>query len=119
MAILGHNYTLFLGFKGGKGVATSAGVFIVLTPVSFLCAILTFVIATWISRYVSLGSILAASILFLSNLVINLLNGFSDIVYLMLTGLVALLVIVRHTANIKRLVAGTENRLSFKSKEKE
>ncbi len=118
VAILGHNYTLFLGFKGGKGVATSAGVFIVLTPVSFLCAILTFVIATWISRYVSLGSILAASVLFLSNLVINLLNGFSDIVYLVLTGLVALLVIVRHTANIKRLVAGTENRLSFKSKEK-
>ncbi len=118
VAILGHNYTIFLSFKGGKGVATSAGVFIVLTPISFLCAILTFVVATWISRYVSLGSILAAAVLFLSNLIINIHNGFSDIVYLVLTGLVALLVIARHTANIKRLLSGSENRLTFKSKEK-
>ncbi len=118
VAILGHNYTIFLKFKGGKGVATSTGVFIILTPISFLAAVITFIIVTWISRYVSLGSILAAAVLFISNLIINIHNGFSDIVYLVLTGLVAAMVIFRHTANIKRLLSGTENRLSFKSKEK-
>ncbi len=115
-AIMGHNYTVFLGFKGGKGVATSTGVFLLLTPISFSAAVLTFIVVTAATRYVSLGSILAGVMLFVSNLVVNYLNGFTDVVYLVLTGIVATLVVVRHHANIKRLLAGTENKLSFKSK---
>ncbi len=110
-AILGHNWPLYFGFKGGKGVLTSFAVLVVLTPLSALCALGVFIIVVAISRYVSLGSILAA--LTLPGFT-WLFAGFTPVFYL---GLVAaVLLIARHHANIGRLIRGTESKLGQKSK---
>ncbi len=115
-AILGHIFTIFLKFKGGKGVATSAGVFIALTPIPLVIALFIFIVTVWISRYVSLGSILASLTLFSVELVINLKNSFSEIEKLIMIFVIALFIIIRHKSNLKRLLSGTENRISFKKK---
>ena len=113
-AIIGHIFTIFLKFKGGKGVATSAGVFIALVPVPIAIALFVFIITVWLSKFVSLGSILAALTLFISELVINIRNSFTQIEILVFTFIVALFIIIRHKANIQRLINGNENKISFK-----
>ncbi len=114
--ILGHMFPVFLNFKGGKGVATAAGVFLILAPVPLLIALLVFVIVTAISRYVSLGSIFAAVSLVVAEALLNLflkdVSGFPWV-----TLIVALLVICKHRQNIQRLQAGNENRLTFPKKD--
>lgn len=115
-AILGHIFSIYLGFKGGKGVATSAGVFLALIPIPFLIAFLIFFVIVAISKYVSLGSILAAITLVVGELIINFQNGFSQKGYLIFTIIIALFIIIKHKSNIKRLIAGNENKISFKGK---
>ena len=117
VAITGHIFTLFLGFKGGKGVATSAGVFINLLPLPCLLTLLVFVIVVAFSKYVSLGSITAALFLFIYVLIENIINNFGEWYYLGVVTLVAGFIIIRHKANISRLLSGKENKLSFKKKE--
>jgi len=117
VAITGHIFTLFLGFKGGKGVATSAGVFINLLPLPCLLTLLVFVIVVTVSKYVSLGSITAALFLFIYILIENIRSSFGEWYYLGVVTLVAGFIIIRHRANISRLLSGTENKLSFKKKE--
>lgn len=115
--ILGHMFPVSLNFKGGKGVATAAGVFLILAPVPLLIALVVFVIVTAAGRYVSLGSILAAVALVVAEALWNLLRkdapGFP-----WLTLIVALLVIYKHRQNIQRLLAGRENRLDFHKKDR-
>lgn len=113
-AILGHIFTIYLKFKGGKGVATSAGVFLALSPIPFGICFAIFIIVVAATRYVSLGSILAAISLFSIELFINIQNEFSQKYILIFITLIALFIIVKHTANIKRLLAGNENKISFK-----
>ncbi|MCD4818246.1 MAG: glycerol-3-phosphate 1-O-acyltransferase PlsY [Candidatus Cloacimonetes bacterium] len=113
-AILGHIFTIFLKFKGGKGVATSAGVFLALTPIAFSIAFIVFILIVAISKYVSLGSILASLVLLIAEIVINLKNSFADIEVLIMTIVIAFFVIIRHKANIIRLKNGNENKISFK-----
>ena len=115
-AIIGHIFTIFLKFKGGKGVATSAGVFIALVPIPIALALFIFVLTVWVSRFVSLGSILAALTLFVSELVINIRNSFAELEILIFTFIIALFIIVRHKANIQRLIKGNENKINFKKK---
>jgi len=115
-AIIGHIFTIFLKFKGGKGVATSAGVFIALVPIPVLITLIVFIITVWISKFVSLGSILAAFTLFTTELIINILNSFEELEILIFTFIIALFIIIRHKANIQRLIAGNENKISFKKK---
>ena len=115
-AILGHIFTIFLKFKGGKGVATSAGVFIALVPVPIAIALFVFIITVWLSKFVSLGSILAAFTLFISELIINIRNSFTEIEILIFTFIITLFIIIRHKANIQRLINGYENKISFKKK---
>jgi len=115
-AILGHIFTIFLKFKGGKGVATSAGVFIALIPIPVAFALFVFVFTVWLSKYVSLGSILAAFTLFTSELIMNIWISFAELEFLIFTFIIALFIIVRHKANIKRLINGNENKISFKKK---
>lgn len=110
-AVSGHNWTIFLKFKGGKGVATSAGIFLGLAWLPTVLVLLIFGIVLALFRYVSLGSIVAAVcfpiLMFLFH---------QHILYIILSILLALFIIIRHRSNIKRLLAGTENKFSLKKK---
>lgn len=111
-AVLGHNYTCWLKFKGGKGIATSAGVLLALVPLAFVGVLIVFLIVFGLSRYVSLGSLAAAALL----PVITWLTGGSGTLIGM-TSFLSALAIYKHRANISRLMQGTENRIGAKPKE--
>ncbi len=105
IAIVGHCYPVYLGFRGGKGVATALGIFLVLSPKAVLFAAILFILTVAISRFISLGSILAA----LSIPVLTLLLGHpKEIVVSALC--IAGLIVWRHHTNIRRLFDGTESR---------
>ncbi len=104
-AFLGHVYTVFLGFKGGKGVATALGVFLGVSPLAVLFAVAIFALLVWKWRYISLGSISAAAAM---PILVALLDRRPLLVGM--TVVVAALVIWKHRENIGRLRAGTENR---------
>lgn len=104
-AFLGHVYTVFLGFKGGKGVATALGVFLGVSPPAVLFAVAIFALLVWKWRYISLGSISAAAAM---PILVALLDRRPALVGM--TVVVAALVIWKHRENISRLRAGTENR---------
>lgn len=105
VAILGHCYPVYLKFKGGKGVATALGIFLVLSPKAVFFALIVFILTVAITRYISLGSVLAA---LSAPLVILLLNHQQPI--FLATLFIAALVTWRHNSNIRRLLDGTENR---------
>ena len=109
-AILGHCFPIWLGFRGGKGVATAAGVVLGMTPFLFLPVLLAFVLVVAATRWVSLGSMIAACLA----PVAAWLFGASTAAALYL--LVAALVVFKHRENIHRLLRGEENRLSFGGK---
>lgn len=108
VAVIGHMFPVWLGFKGGKGVATGLGVFLALAPKAVLIALALFLVIVVLTRYVSLGSILAAAAF---PVALWWLEGDSfPAVALAMCAAVALLIIVRHHQNIARLLAGTESR---------
>ena len=110
-AILGHSFSIFLKFRGGKGVATSAGVFLGLIPVATLIAAGVFLLVFWRTRMVSLGSVLAAAALGVAVFLLPLIPGVAiSWPMRMLAALVAVLVIVKHRTNIKRVLAGEEHK---------
>lgn len=104
-AFFGHVYTVFLGFKGGKGVATALGVFLGTSPLAVLAAFGVFAAVLWKWRYVSLSSISAAAAM---PLILASIDRRPIIVLLAI--LIAALIIWKHRENISRLRAGTENR---------
>ncbi len=104
--IVGHNWTVFLGFKGGKGVATSLGVLTCLAPKGAGIALLAFLICFGVSHIISLSSIAAAVVLPLAAAYLRLRPP-----VLLFVALAGILVIVRHRANIGRLLRGTEKRI--------
>jgi glycerol-3-phosphate acyltransferase PlsY len=106
MAVAGHMFTPFLRFRGGKGVATGAGVFAVLAPASILAALAVFVLAVAIGRMVSLASVLACVALPIAQLALG--TGAGTVV---LACLVGALVIARHRPNLARILQGTEPRV--------
>ena len=108
-AILGHMFTVWLRFKGGKGVATAAGAFVALAPKCLLLSLLLFAIVFALTRYVSLGSIVAAASFPWLVLWLNPAERNTAPILLVITASSAL-VIARHKDNIRRLLAGTENR---------
>jgi len=105
VAIIGHIFPLWLGFRGGKGVATGVGVFLVLTPLAVLVSGLLFLIIVALTRYVSLGSMIGALSIPASAW---LLDYGSPIVVTTLLG--AALIIYAHRQNIQRLLTGKENK---------
>jgi glycerol-3-phosphate acyltransferase PlsY len=109
-AFLGHLYPVYLGFKGGKGIATGAGVFLAASPAALGIAAVVFGLALWRSRMVSLGSILGCAALPVAAF---LLKEPKEIVAL--GGVIAVLSIWKHRENIKRIMAGTESRLGEKA----
>ena len=105
-ALVGHIFPVWLGFRGGKGVATGVGIFVVLAPVALLCAGVVFVAIVLLTRYVSLGSITAAV------LIPVLVWVQSDSQSLLTAAIVgAALIVFAHRGNIQRLASGTESRI--------
>ena len=114
-AILGHVWTAFGGFRGGKGIATAGGVLLGLATIELLVAIGVFSLVLVLSRYVSLGSISAAvafplTMLFRHNIFHADLQGYNTLIFFSIG--ISLLLIFTHRSNIRRLLAGTENRLT-------
>ena len=108
--VLGHNFPVWLGFKGGKGIATSAGIMIAMFPIwVFLCALVIWVSSFRLTRYVSVASILAAISLSVSTLVLALL-GKCDWLLVAVAFAMTTLAVWRHKSNIERLIAGTEKK---------
>ena len=113
-AVLGHNYTCWLKFKGGKGIATTAGVYLALAPWAVLVAFAVFILAIAVTRYASVGSIAAAIALPATVWVMTPHNLFLGIV----TTALGVLAIYKHKSNVQRLMAGTENRFGKKKEAK-
>ncbi len=111
-AVLGHNYTCWLKFKGGKGIATSAGVFLALAPLAMGVSVAVFAVTLLLTRYVSIGSIAAA-------IALPSAVWFTRDSLLLRIVTIALgaLAIYKHKSNIRRLRDGTENRIGNKKKE--
>lgn len=108
-AIMGHNYTCWLRFKGGKGIATSAGVLLALVPLGLLITFAIWLIVFAVSRYVSLASIIAAVALPFA-----VWSSGQSLQMIALTAVLGVLAIYKHKANIQRLLAGTEHRFGAK-----
>ncbi len=109
--VLGHMYPVYLGFKGGKGVATGLGVFLYLAPLSVLFSLLLFIVAVALSGFVSLGSLLASAAIPLWQFFLGEASW-----KILLSTFIGIMIWFKHIPNIKRLFAGTEK--SWKKKKK-
>jgi glycerol-3-phosphate acyltransferase PlsY len=117
VAILGHNYTCWLKFKGGKGIATTAGAMAALVPLTVAIALATWILACLVTRYVSVASIMAAVMLPVATWAIHHFTHNEDYGHRMiiLTGILGLLAIYKHKGNLERLMNGTENKIGGKA----
>ncbi|NLB89254.1 MAG: glycerol-3-phosphate 1-O-acyltransferase PlsY [Syntrophomonadaceae bacterium] len=109
VVVIGHCYSVFLKFNSGKGVATAAGVMLYLMPKIIIVLLVTFVIITFLSRYVSLASITVAALFPVMVILFNF-----PLEYTIMSILMAILVIYRHKENIERLRQGTESKIGQK-----
>ncbi len=120
-AILGHNYSPWVGFKGGKGIATSAGVLIAMMPAAIVILLIVWALVFFTTRYVSLASIIAAAILPLVTIYGSWTHGkIADGTWnkplFVFSIIIAVLAVWKHRSNIQRLRQGTENRFQRKPK---
>ena len=115
--IVGHIFPVYLGFHGGKGVAAMFGALVVILPRETLVAGVVFLIIVLLTRYVSVGSV-AAALSFPASVTVeqSMLDQDISRVYWLLTVVIGILVPVTHRRNIQRLLAGTENRITFRSR---
>lgn len=114
-AIMGHIFSIFLGFRGGKGVGTGAGVLLALAPMVTLCVLILWIIIVVVTRYVSLASMAAAVCVPALMVFGKLALGSDPGRALMFFGVVlALAVLISHHANIRRLLAGRENKITLR-----
>lgn len=110
VALAGHNWSIFLGFKGGRGIATGLGGLLVMAPIAGAIALASFTPITLLTRYLSLGSVMSVTVAFLAVLVLVLLDQ-TDATYLYYAGIGGVIIIWQHRDNIRRLLNGTERRL--------
>ncbi|MHC0552266.1 glycerol-3-phosphate 1-O-acyltransferase PlsY [Salinicoccus sp. CNSTN-B1] len=106
-AALGHVYSIFLKFKGGKAVATSAGAVLAYNPVLFIILLTVFLTTLKLSKYVSLSSIISAIVFFILSIV------FRDYLLIAFSFIIMVVIVVRHSSNIKRIMDGTESKITF------
>jgi acyl phosphate:glycerol-3-phosphate acyltransferase len=107
-AVLGHIFPVWLKFRGGKGVATALGAFALIAPKALLIVIGLFIVVVTVSHFVSLGSIVVVAAF---PFVVWVIDRFYVSTGLALISLVSLLILVRHRDNMRRILAGTENRI--------
>ncbi len=113
--MLGHIFPLFFNFKGGKGVATGVGIFFYVCPIAAACGLAIFIIVFLISKTVSLSSLIATVSVVVISLVLR--DKSTEFLYILILSMIpALLIIVKHIDNIKRLKNGTENKITFGGK---
>lgn len=108
-AVLGHNYPFYLKFKGGKGIAVTGGVMMCVNPIATLIIIAGLVVIVLITKYVSLGSIIAM----LAMAIWGIVQYNSNIEMMLLIIALAVIAIIKHRANIKRLLNGTESKIKI------
>jgi len=118
-AVLGHNFPFYLKFKGGKGIACTAGVVFAVCPQAVPACLAVFVLCLWLTKYVSLGSILMATLFIIQVVEFNMLGALgvpaeNILEYDLLAVIFGVMAIWRHKANIQRLLAGTENKVGSK-----
>ncbi|SRR5690554_6864041 len=118
-AVVGHIWTIFAGFRGGKGIATALGMLLMIITIDMLVAVGVFVIVVAVSRYVSLGSILGAiavplTLVFRENILHVDIPGYHTLLPFVIA--VSLLVLYTHRKNVVRLLNGSENKVSFRKK---
>ena len=114
--ICGHTFPIFLGFKGGKAAATGCGVFLWLAPVPLFIALAVWSLTVFISRYISLGSMIS-SIALVASIILFGNEPFGHGLYLTLFSIfISILLIIRHKSNIKRILNGTESKIGKKVK---
>jgi glycerol-3-phosphate acyltransferase PlsY len=118
-AVIGHIWTVFAGFRGGKGIATALGMLIMIVTVDMLIAVGIFILVVSISKYVSLGSILAAisvplTLVVRENILHDHIQSYGTLLPFVIA--VSLLVVFTHRKNVVRLLNGTESKLSFNKK---
>ncbi len=114
-AILGHVFTPYLRFKGGKGVATASGVLLALEPAATMIALAVFAVVLVTFGYVSLGSIIASLAFPISAAVVRIVQNQDPLVPIVALGwLITILIMLTHKKNIVRLLNGTENKFSFR-----
>jgi glycerol-3-phosphate acyltransferase PlsY len=118
-AVIGHIWTVFAGFRGGKGIATALGMLLMIVTVDMLVAVGIFIIVVTLSRYVSLGSIIAAisvplTLIIRENIFHVDVPGYNTLLPFVI--MVSLLVIYTHRKNVVRLLNGSESRISFSKK---
>ncbi len=114
-AILGHIWTVFAGFRGGKGIATAGGMLLGIAPLEVAVSLGVFAVVLLVSHYVSLGSMSAAiafplTMFFRENIFMADIEGYNTLIFFSIG--ISLLIIFTHRANIKRLLKGTENKIS-------
>jgi glycerol-3-phosphate acyltransferase PlsY len=113
-AVVGHIFPVWLGFRGGKGVATGFGSFLMLAPKTVLVLVAVFIAVTFLFRYVSLGSMVAVA---LFPLLAWLLDGYANApLMLILMAATSLLIVAKHRENIRRLLSATEPRFEWRRK---
>ncbi|WP_147534711.1 glycerol-3-phosphate 1-O-acyltransferase PlsY [Bacillus marasmi] len=110
IAVVGHMFPVFAGFRGGKAVATSAGIILAYAPLMFVILLLAFFISLYITKYVSLSSMLAA----VAAITYSLING--DLPLIIVVGVLSSFVIYRHRTNIKRIIDKTEPKITWLDK---
>ncbi|MBT2728170.1 glycerol-3-phosphate 1-O-acyltransferase PlsY [Bacillus sp. ISL-75] len=112
LAVIGHTYPIFAGFRGGKAVATSGGVVLFYAPYMFITVLVIFFISLYLSKYVSLSSMIAGITAVLFAIVTGIIREW-DIPLLIVVFLLASFVIYRHRANIKRIINKTEPKIKW------
>ena len=109
-AILGHNFSLFLRFKGGKGVATSLGVLVIYSPQAAMLTLTIWLVATLITKYSSLGAIVSFGLLPVNVFLFDPVG-----IKVLISAMITLLILVKHIGNIERLIKGAERKIGERS----
>lgn len=113
-ALLGHNYSIYIGFKGGRGVLTGLGATAMMSPIAMLFGLIAGIFPVWLTRYVSLGSVMGALMAMVMEIYLTI-TRVDSVPHCIFVSLAAIIVIVSHKDNIDRLRAGNERKLGEKA----